>query len=190
MRRGVAIAMLIGMWTIAAVATAGDEKNEKKAKVEIYDDCDPADPNWDRTGGCTLEGGRVTEAEFNLLLFSPLSGDSIVGHPAWRLAPAYFRIDPDETVTAKNEGGRTHTFTEVANFGGGFVPPLNGILEFAPECATAAPLLPGASQQVTGLAPGNHLFQCCIHPWMRMLIKVEPEDEEDEEESSNQHHGH
>jgi hypothetical protein len=89
-------------------------------------------------------------------------------------------------VTAINDGGRLHTFTEVANFGGGFVPPLNGTLAFAPECATATPLPPGARQQVTGLTPGNHLFQCCIDPWMRMLVKVEPEDEE----SSNEHHGH
>jgi plastocyanin len=96
------------------------------------------------------------------------------------MAPAYFRIDPDETVTVKNEGGRGHTFTEVANFGGGFVPPLNGTLIFAPECAAAAPLPPGASQKLTGLGVGNHSFQCCIHPWMRMLIKVESEEAEEE----------
>ena len=186
MRRGVVVALLVGAWAVAGVATADEKKDEKKARVRVLDDCDPADPAWNNTGGCTLRGGTVTEAEFLTLLFSPLSAGSPIGHPAWRLAPAYFRIDPDETVTAKNDGGRVHTFTEVAAFGGGFVPPLNGTLAFAPECATAAPLPPGASQQVTGLAPGNHLFQCCIHPWMRMLVKVEPEDED----SSNEHHGH
>jgi len=25
---------------------------------------------------------------------------------------------------------------------------------------------------VTGLTPGKHLFECCIHPWMRMEIDV------------------
>jgi plastocyanin len=186
MRRGVVVALLVGAWAAAAVATADERKDEKKARVRVLDDCDPADPAWEPTGGCTLRGGTVTEAEFISLLFSPLSAGSPIGHPAWRMAPAYFRIDPDETVRVKNEGGRGHTFTEVANFGGGFVPPLNGTLAFAPECATAAPLPPGASQQVTGLAPGNHLFQCCIHPWMRMLVKVEPEDED----SLSKHHGH
>ena len=186
MRRSVAIAMLVGAWAIAAVATAGDEKNQQKAKVEIYDDCDPADANWDRTGGCTLEGGRVTEAEFNLLLFSPLSGDSIVGHPAWRMEPAYLRL-LGGTLDAKNEGGRVHTFTEVASFGGGVVPPLNGTLAPAPECATSIRLAPEATQQMTGLTPGNHLFQCCIHPWMRLLVKVESEEEE---ASQGSHHHH
>jgi len=185
MRRGVAIAMLVGAWAIAAVATAGDEKNQKKAKVEIYDDCDPADPNWNATGGCTLEGGRVTEAEFRLLLFSPLSGGSIVGHPAWRMDPAYLRLRAGGTLDAENEGGRFHTFTEVANFGGGVVAPLNGTLAPAPECATSVRLAPDASQEVTGLTPGNHLFQCCIHPWMRLLVKVEAEDSSEEE-----HHHH
>ena len=26
---------------------------------------------------------------------------------------------------------------------------------------------------VAGLAKGKHLFQCCIHPWMRMEVEVE-----------------
>jgi plastocyanin len=178
MRRGVVVALLVGAWAMgAAVALADEKKDEKKARVRVLDDCDPADPAWEPTGGCTLKGGTVSESEFSLLLFSPLSAGSVVGHPAWRMAPAYFRIDPDKSVAVKNEGGRLHTFTEVADFGGGFVPPLNGTLVFAPECATAAPLPPGASVDVKGLGVGNHSFQCCIHPWMRMLIKVEPEDE-------------
>jgi plastocyanin len=181
MRRGVVVALLVGAWAMgAAVAMADEKKDEKKLRVRVLDDCDPTDPAWEPTGGCTLQGGAVTFSEFGQLLFSPLSAGSIVGHPAWRMAPAYFRIDPDETVTVKNEGGRGHTFTEVANFGGGFVPPLNGTLIFAPECAAAAPLPPGASQELTGLGVGNHSFQCCIHPWMRMLIKVESEEAEEE----------
>jgi hypothetical protein len=147
MRRGVVVALLVGAWVMgAAVAMADEKKDEKKLRVRVLDDCDPTDPAWEPTGGCTLQGGAVTFSEFGQLLFSPLSAGSIVGHPAWRMAPAYFRIDPDETVTVKNEGGRGHTFTEVANFGGGFVPPLNGTLIFAPECAAAAPLPPGSSR--------------------------------------------
>ena len=89
--------------------------------------------------------------------------------------------EPGETVTAKNTGGRHHTFTEVTNFGGGFVSQLNGTLKTAPECAAVAanpPLAPGASVDVKGLSVGNHSFQCCIHPWMRILIKVEHEEKD------------
>ena len=31
--------------------------------------------------------------------------------------------------------------------------------------------------EVDNLTPGNHKFQCCIHPWMRAIVKVKPEDE-------------
>jgi plastocyanin len=101
--------------------------------------------------------------------------------------PNYFKIEAGKSVKVENVGGRAHTFTEVANFGGGFIPPLNGTLTIAPECAAAAaepPLAPGAKLEVTGLSEGNHLFQCCIHPWMRVLIKVEAE------KSSEHEHQH
>jgi hypothetical protein len=33
--------------------------------------------------------------------------------------------------------------------------------------------IPGGGKSVVeGLAPGDHKFQCCIHPWMRTLVKV------------------
>ena len=183
MRGRFVVAMVVGVFAIAAVATAGDIKSVKKAEVEIYDDCDPTDPAWEPTGGCSLEGGKVTFAEFAALLFSPLGDGNLIGHPAWRMEPSYFRLRTDGTLTAENEGGRTHTFTEVAAFGGGFVPDLNGpFLQMAPECANAVPLQPGEEQEVEDLAPGDHLFQCCIHPWMRFLVKVGAD------ESSEKHH--
>ena len=187
MRGRFVTAMLVGAWAISAVATGGEIKSVKKAEVEIYDDCDPSDPAWEPTGGCSLEGGKVTFAEFAALLFSPLGDGTVIGHPAWRMEPSYLRLRTDGHLTAENEGGRTHTFTEVANFGGGFVPDLNGpLLQMAPECATAHPLAPGEEEEFEGLAPGNHLFQCCIHPWMRFLVKVGA----DEKGDSTRHHKH
>ena len=138
MRKSVVAAILVGAWLgFTAVATAGDVKDVKKGKVAVSDDCDPADENWNATGGCTLDGGKVTEAEFSALLFSPLGDGTVIGHPAWRMEPSYLRLKLEGTLIADNEGGRTHTFTKVASFGGGFVPPLNGpLLVMAPECAT------------------------------------------------------
>jgi hypothetical protein len=189
MRKSVVVAILVGAWLgFAAVATAGDVKDVKKGKVVVYDDCDPTDESWDETGGCTLDGGKVTEAEFSLLLFSPLGDGTVIGHPAWRMEPSYLRLKPDGRLIAENEGGRTHTFTEVASFGGGFVPPLNGpLLVMAPECATATPIQPGEEQEFEDLAPGNHLFQCCIHPWMRFLVKVNAGEEQ---KATSGRHGH
>ena len=177
----VAVALSVGTWRTGAVVAAGHvvaaPHKDHEDKVAILDDCDPTDPTWAPTGGCTLEEGDVNRAEFNALLLSPLSL-STVGHPAWRFGPSYLKIEPNETVKVKNDGGRGHTFTQVAAFGGGQVPPLNQGLRPAPECAAAAILPPGASFEVTGLSVGNHRFQCCIHPWMRALVKVKPEDED------------
>lgn len=143
--------------------------------VDVLDDCDPTDPAWDATGGCDLKRGDVTFAEFLAENISPLSL-SIVGHPAWRNDPLYLKVKPDETVKVRNKGGRDHTFTEVEEFGGGVVSVLNQGLTQATECFSSAVLEPGEKLDVSGLDVGNHRFQCCIHPWMRTLIKVKPQD--------------
>jgi plastocyanin len=143
-------------------------------KIEILDYCDPSDPGWAPTGGCLLKEGDVTFAEFNALLDSMLS-TAVVGHPAWRFEPSFAEAQPHDTIHAVNRGGRAHTFTEVAQFGGGFIPSpaLNEGLTMAPECATATVIPPGTRVVLRGLSEGDHKFQCCIHPWMRALIKVE-----------------
>jgi hypothetical protein len=91
-----------------------------------------------------------------------------------------------QTLTVANKGADSHTFIEVAAFGGGVVPVLNGVkddgpfvgvpdpLTVAPECAKITPsdvLAPGQAAAVTP-ASGTHKFQCCIHPWMRAVVGV------------------
>lgn len=142
--------------------------------VAMLDDC-AEDPAWAATGGCALRSGAVTQAEFGAFLLSPLSV-SVVGHPAWRNEPSYLRVKTGTKVLVRNDGGRGHTFTRVAQFGGGRVPPLNTGLTPAPECAPATPdpsfVAPGDRLELTNLTAGNHRYQCCIHPWMRALIRV------------------
>ena len=161
--------------TSSAAAVLNSRDQHGGHHVAILDDCDPEDAAWNATGGCVLRGGVVTEAEFIALLTSPLSL-SVVGHPAWRMDPTYLRVANGTTVRVSNLGGRLHTFTKVAQFGGGRVPPLNVGLTAAPECAPTAPnpnnLPPGERLELSNLSAGNHRYQCCIHPWMRALIKV------------------
>jgi len=33
-------------------------------------------------------------------------------------------------------------------------------------------ILQGSTIQINNLPKGNHRFQCCIHPWMRMQVEV------------------
>ena len=156
-------------------ATAHDDHD---SKVVIRDDCEPNDPGYAPTGGCLRKEGDVSFAEFGAELSSPLAPTSLIGHQAWRMDPPYIKIDADDTLMVRNRGGRAHTFTEVQNFGGGKIPSpaLNKGLATAPECLVSTDIAPGGKAEVTGLTEGNHQFQCCIHPWMRAIIKVKRED--------------
>lgn len=178
----VALGAVVALLVVQAATTEVAARNEDeygKREIVLRDDCDPTDLGWAPTGGCNRPEGDVTLAEFNALRLSPLA-PSVVGHPAWWFDPNYLQVTSGQRVKIENEGGRVHTFTEVANFGGGRVPPLNasqpGIpsLTPAPECLAAGVVdIPGGGKDVVdGLAPGNHKFQCCIHPWMRTMIKV------------------
>jgi plastocyanin len=172
------ILLSLGTAVNFAVLAENDGHDDEDSNVAIIDKCDPADPAWNPTGGCALKPrqGDVTFAEFNAFLFSPLGpAGLLIGHPAWRNDPSYLTLHSGKAVRVTNKGGRTHTFTEVADFGGGFVPPLNGALGVAPECnpLTTTALAPGDKINVKGLAAGLHKFQCCIHPWMRAAVRVE-----------------
>lgn len=177
---GMATGLLVAPWRTKPVMADDDDK-----RIAIRDDCDPNDPTWAPTGGCTLEEGDVNRAEFNAesdLTSGPLAA-SVIGHQAWRNDPSYLKIEEGETVKVRNKGGRGHTFTEVANFGGGRVPPLNKGLTPAVECqnpATSPVLPPGARTEINGLSVGNHRFQCCLHPWMRAIVKVKAEEDDED----------
>jgi plastocyanin len=167
--------VLLGFAAVATVQRASGHEGDDK-KVAMIDDCDPADGAWAPVG-CAQRKGDVRRAEFDLLLSSPLSL-STVGHPSWRNDPSYLTIEEGKQLRISNDGGRPHTFTEVANFGGGRVPPLNIGLTPAPECALApgtvdpAEVAPGNRKKITATGVGLHKFQCCFHPWMRAAVRV------------------
>lgn len=88
----------------------------------------------------------------------------------------YLTVTRGTSVHVTNEGGRDHTFTEVAEFAGGVIGVLNKGLTQAPECLGpafgATFVAPDASIEVAPTTRGVHRYQCCIHPWMRAAIKV------------------
>jgi plastocyanin len=178
-----AVALGMGGWAVTTTLEAQARSND--ANITMMDNCSNSDPAYNGFGGCpegapfpgsSSYSGDVSVAEFFQFLFSPLApGAQVIGHPSWRNEPSYISIPAGRRVRVTNGGGRAHTFTEVANFGGGFIPPLNGALFPAPECANPNALTfvrYGGSQTLNGLDPGLHQFQCCIHPWMRAAIRV------------------
>ena len=136
--------------------------------VRLMDACDP------RTfTPCARDaGGGVSSDNF----FRQLEATGQVG--AWHMAPALVNALVGQTLLAVNVGGRQHTFTEVEQFGGGIVPILNqlsGNTTPAAECLALAPsdlLDPGESTSEVLDEEGTELYQCCIHPWMRMTLQV------------------
>src|SRR5262245_47421856 len=120
----------------AAVSPAGSADGAGP-QIAIEDDCDPNDPGWNTVpgNGCRQKKGDVSLAEFAGENDSPLSL-AVIGHQAWRNDPSYLNVRTGTTVRVKNDGGRIHTFTEVAAFGGGKSPnpALNEGLTTAPAC--------------------------------------------------------
>jgi plastocyanin len=178
-RIGLSLASFAALGSFASLAVTAQVKSNDN-KIDIVDNCLPGDPGWDATGGCLLKEaqGDVPNAEFGALLRSPLTippNGYLIGHPSWRNEPSHLSTSEGKAVTVSNRGGRVHTFTEVANFGGGRIGGLNIGLSAAPECnpALTTDLAPGASTTIAVTGEGLHKFQCCIHPWMRATVRVE-----------------
>ncbi len=164
----------------AAAATQGDTpiapakvKGHQEHLVNMQDACDPETFNAVLGAGTCLRSGGVRFENFIALLTKHGS----VG--AWLFAPKTVKVREGETMVAVNRGGEEHTFTEVAEFGGGIVPDLNELAHVptvAPECAALDPddfVAPGGTyrEEIDGAGPVKK-FQCCIHPWMKLETQV------------------
>ena len=148
------------------------------AQIVALDECDPSTFNA-ALGPDFCK--NVTLGAFTAL--SDLFAKAAAGNPdpGWDFEPDVLRIKEGTTLSVVDQGGEPHTFTEVAHFGGGFIPGLNAPgEEAAPECAggfsnvavARTRILQGSTIQVANLSKGEHYYQCCIHPWMRVKVVV------------------
>lgn len=141
--------------------------NDHTKTVNLMDACDPT--SFNAAGiSCTRSGG-VTLSQFMAQLAN------LHEVPAWRMAPANVNIRVGDMLAAMNTGGEVHSFTEVKEFGGGIIPPLNagaGLTTVAPECKEAHFLNPGEGTSEVADEEGVEKYQCCIHPWMRAIVHV------------------
>ena len=182
------LALVAGLWVVGSTG-AKAQIFSNNAAIALMDNCDAASFP---PGLCVQVTHRsdVGIAEFLSVLYSPLY-KNIVGHPSWRFEPSYLDIREGQTLRIDNKGADSHTFTEVANFGGGFVPGLNGAadpsfppnlpppgttpLVPAPECVSPAIfstiLAPGQGSAIKP-GKGTRKYQCCIHPWMRAVVGI------------------
>jgi len=171
--------ILVGIWSIGATVSRAQIKSQDP-RVALADNCDPITFNAAIGPNTCVGKGDTTFAQFIAVLFSTLIDNSkvFVGHPAWRFEPAYLDIHAGQTLRVTNNGGEAHTFTPVVAYGGGTIGFLNGTdVTRAPECpadqANLDVVAPGQTATLKGLAPGEHKFMCCIHPWMRAIVDVD-----------------
>src|ERR1041384_247170 len=115
-RLGSIFAVVIGIGTIETA-----EAQEHSQQVVILDECEPTSFNTAFGPGVCLNVvslGGVPLPDF--------LGALPTGHPAWLFYPTSpVTRKKKESLHVVNQGGEIHTFTEVADFGGGFLPVLN-----------------------------------------------------------------
>jgi hypothetical protein len=191
---GICVGILLGAFTYANAQATNT--------ITMWDACDPdsfnavVGPGTCVAGhhGQTLFGDFIGELQTDHIAgawrFNPLL-NATEGH--FQLV----RLDLKEgdLTTIQNKGGETHTFTRVEKFAGGFIDVLNGLsgnADPAPECAkvlpdgTLAPQPESATNQFVeagltesgptagtdALPKGLTRWECCVHPWMRMIVVV------------------
>ena len=181
-------AVLAGFVTIMGVIVAARSSPQV---FRVRDDCDPATFNADPPLGpgageiCNPNfGGDTTFAEF----IEELTEDQQIGH--WRFNPDSVGLDRGQGTAFESRGGEFHTFTRVAEFGGGILPGLNALTGAGAtraECGAPDTLAPPSATNIfvpdgakfdgptagsAALPRGNTKWQCCIHPWMRSEVRV------------------
>ena len=174
----------VAVSVVAAAAVAFADGGSERFRVR--DECDAATFNSAPPTGPGLGvicdenlGGDETFQEF----IDEITATQQARH--WRFQPDRTTLDRGESTSLQSRGGETHTFTKVAEFGGGVVPLLNDLSGAGPtraECLTAPSatnITVNAGDEFNGpragsaaLPRGTTKWQCCIHPWMRSTITV------------------
>src|SRR5262249_16067075 len=121
LRNGVAI--LGGFLLIAAMQMLAQDALPSTAQVVAVDECDPATFNPKLGHGFCH---NVSLGKFTT--FDDLFAEAQAGNPdkKWDFEPDLVQIKKGGVVLVTDQGGEPHTFTEVKQFGGGFVDGLNG----------------------------------------------------------------
>jgi len=148
------------------------------AQIVALDECDPSTFNALLGADFCRNVALGASTSLSDLFAKAASGEP---DPGWDFEPDVLKIAQGTDLSVVDQGGEPHTFTEVARFGGGFIPGLNAPGEDAvPECSggfanvavAKTRILQASTLRVSDLSKGTHYFQCCIHPWMRVKVEV------------------
>jgi plastocyanin len=172
--------LLAGVMQSQEKPPSAEEKSQSPltpVQIVALDECDPTTFNAKIGPDFCKNVALGASTTFDELFAKAANGTP---DPNWDFEPDVLKIKKGTPIIVTDQGGEPHTFTEVKEFGGGFIHDLNGGEETAPECAggfsnldvAKTRILQGSQLQVTGLSKGQHHFECCIHPWMRVTVEV------------------
>ena len=159
---------------------AAQEKTAPTAQIVALDECDPI------TFNAALGADFCRNVALGALGFSTTLQDLFAKaasgkpDPGWDFEPDVLRVKEGTQLSIVDQGGEPHTFTKVRTFGGGFIEGLNNGEETVPECSggfsnvsvAKTRIIQGSHMDMSNLPKGEHHFQCCIHPWMRVTVQV------------------
>lgn len=182
MRKRTAVTIGLVVCCLVFAAAKAPDDSPRVAQVVALDECDPTTfntaigPDFCKNVSLSVLGFATS--------FSNLFAEAAEGKPdpKWDFEPDTLKVKEGTVISVVDQGGEPHTFTEVKQFGGGFIQTLNQNQEpSVPECAAGfndvavakTRIIQGSTSLVTGLSKGTHYFQCCIHPWMRVKVEVQ-----------------
>jgi hypothetical protein len=197
--------LTLGIGMVLLVACLANAQTTKT--ITMRDACDPVSFNAALGPGHCVAGqhGNTLFSDFIGELQSDQNAGAWRFNPMLNATAGTFKLvrldlTAGDQTTIQNMGGETHTFTRVEQFGGGFKTRLNGLtnnLVPAPECAQVLPngsLAPqpesdtnqfveagnteaGPTAGSSALPLGVSRWECCVHPWMRMVVVVHEHEE-------------
>jgi len=149
---------------------SGPMRADHDVVVNMMDACDGDSFNAVFGAGTCNRAGGVKFDQF----IAELTRLGSIG--PWHFSGAKANVQVGQDFVATNKGGEVHTFTEVAEFGGGLFPLLNDLAhvpDVAPECRPEALeaddfVPPGGTYRERISHTGTVKVQCCVHPWMRL----------------------
>ena len=186
--RTISMTTVLALTALLAFTThaIAQPNSQPVAQVVALDECDPESFNavLSESGGGFCHNVSLATFGFATKLSDLLNGaENNMPDPGWDFEPDQLTIKQGTILSVVDQGGEPHTFTEVKAYGNGFLPPLNpgSSTTVIPECSggfkniavARTRVVQGSHLDITGLSKGKHLFQCCIHPWMRMEVDVQ-----------------
>jgi hypothetical protein len=170
----------VGTCAFNSTLAVAQQKPATPVQIVALDECDPV------TFNAALGSDFCRNVALGALGFATTLQDLFAKaaagtpDPGWDFEPDVIHLKAETPLLVSDQGGEPHTFTEVKKFGGGFIDGLNNGEEAVPECrggfsnvaVAKTRIIQGSQTEVGELSKGEHLFQCCIHPWMRVKVEV------------------